>query len=77
MKRIGCAGRCDRCSRLMVMVRLQDPFGETNPRVGWQCLICGKVVDLHSLAHRHELLEREVPRRCPPQEWRRRVVQYG
>jgi len=79
MTRTGCVGRCERCGRPMVMIRLHDWLDEGGPRplVGWRCLVCGKVVDLHSLAHRHELLEREAPRRCPPQERRRRVVQYG
>lgn len=86
MSRIGagtnkksCPGRCERCGRLMVMVRLQDRLEEGGPRhlMGWRCLICGKVVDLHSLGHRHELLEREASRRCPLQEWRGRMAQYG
>ncbi len=74
-----CPGRCDRCGRLMVMVRLQDRLGEegARPLVGWKCLICGKVVDLHSLTHHHELPERETARRWPPREWRGRAVQYG
>jgi RNase P subunit RPR2 len=86
IKRKTCLGRCDRCGRLMVMVRLQDPLGETNPRVGWQCLICGTVVDLRSLVGHsklRELREREAPRHCPRPAWRDgqgrrwRIVQHG
>ncbi len=47
-----CPGRCNRCGPLMVMIRLQDRpnmrwAGRT---VGWHCLICGKVENLHRLA---------------------------
>lgn len=72
-------GRCLRCGCLMVMVRLQDRRiagleGEPQRLVGWQCLICGKVVDLHSLVHRHEQLERDASRRFRQRE---RAVPYG
>jgi hypothetical protein len=49
-------GRCDHCGCLMVLVRLHDDLGNIEPlrRVGWRCLICDKIVDLHSLVNRHE-----------------------
>lgn len=72
-------GRCQRCGCLMVMIRLQDRRlagleGEPHCVRGWQCPICGTVVDLHSLVHRHEQLERDASRRLRQRE---RAVPYG
>ena len=51
-----CPGRCDRCGCLVVLVRLQDQLSEIEPlrRVGWRCLMCDRIVDLHSIVNRRE-----------------------
>jgi hypothetical protein len=60
-KRVG-PGRCDCCGCLMVLVKLRDRLGhiESLPRLGWRCLICNRVVDVHSTLHR-----RARPRATP------------
>jgi hypothetical protein len=63
-KQVG-PGRCDRCGCLMVLVRLHDHLGNSEPlrRVGWRCLICDRIVDLHSIVIRHEPQPYTTPHR--------------
>lgn len=36
---------CLRCHGLMVTIRLEDAGGSTLCFSGWQCLLCGEVID--------------------------------
>jgi hypothetical protein len=50
-KQVG-PGRCERCGYLMVLVRWPDHQAPIEPlrRRGWECLICNRIVDLHSMS---------------------------
>lgn len=43
---------CPRCQGLMVLITLEDAASTTIRFSGWQCLICGDVVDAEILANR-------------------------
>jgi hypothetical protein len=46
---------CLRCHGLMVTVRLEDRGGSSLAFSGWQCLMCGEVIDSVISANRKEL----------------------
>lgn len=48
--------------------------GEPPCSIGWRCLLCDTVVDLHGLTHCHKQLERDESRRL---RLRERVVSHG
>lgn len=43
---------CRRCQGLMVTIRLEDVESSTRCYSGWQCLLCGEVVDSGIKANR-------------------------
>jgi len=43
---------CRRCQGLMVTIRLEDVESSTRCYSGWQCLLCGDVVDSGIKANR-------------------------
>jgi len=43
---------CRRCQGLMVTIRLEDAESSTRCYSGWQCLLCGDVVDSGIKANR-------------------------
>ena len=51
---------CRRCQGLMVAIKLEDTGSSTLCFSGWQCLLCGEIVDLGIKANRKSHLE---PRR--------------
>jgi hypothetical protein len=46
---------CLRCLGLMVTIRLEDAGGSSLRFSGWQCLMCGEVIDSVINANRKEL----------------------
>jgi hypothetical protein len=46
---------CLRCQGLMVSIRLEDAGGSSLRFSGWQCLMCGEVIDSVITANRKEL----------------------
>jgi len=46
---------CLRCHGLMVPIRLEDAGSSTLCFSGWQCLLCGEVIDSVIEANRKEL----------------------
>jgi hypothetical protein len=46
---------CLRCHGLMVTIRLEDVGGSSLRFSGWQCLMCGEVIDSVINANRKEL----------------------
>jgi len=46
---------CLRCHGLMVTIPLEDTGGSSLAFSGWQCLICGEVIDAVINANRKEL----------------------
>ncbi|MBU6435521.1 MAG: hypothetical protein KGS09_18240 [Nitrospirae bacterium] len=46
---------CLRCHGLMVTLRLEDTGGSSLRFSGWQCLMCGEVIDSVITANRKEL----------------------
>jgi hypothetical protein len=54
---------CLRCHGLMVPTKLEDAEGSTRCSSGWQCLLCGEVVDAVIAANRKG---RHEPRRYEP-----------
>jgi hypothetical protein len=46
---------CLRCQGLMVSIRLEDAGSSSLCFSGWQCLICGEVIDSVITANRKEL----------------------
>ncbi len=46
---------CLRCHGLMVTVRLEDMGSSSLCFSGWQCLLCGEVIDSVITANRKEL----------------------
>jgi hypothetical protein len=46
---------CLRCHGLMVTIRLEDAGGSSLRFSGWQCLMCGEVIDSVINANRKEL----------------------
>ena len=47
---------CLRCHGLMVTIRLEDAGSSSLCFSGWQCLVCGEVIDSVINANRKELL---------------------
>ena len=47
--------RCLRCHGLMVTIRLEDAGSSSLSFSGWQCLLCGEVIDSVITANRKEL----------------------
>lgn len=43
---------CRRCQGLMVTIRLEDAESSTRCYSGWQCLLCGEIVDSGIKANR-------------------------
>jgi len=43
---------CLRCHGLMVTIRLEDAGSSSLWYFGWQCLLCGEVIDSVITAHR-------------------------
>jgi len=56
---------CRRCQGLMVTTRLEEAESSTPCFIGWQCLLCGEVVDSGIKANRkgHQELRRDRTRR--------------
>jgi hypothetical protein len=56
---------CRRCHGLMVTIRLEDAESSTRCYSGWQCLMCGEVVDSGIKANRrgHQEPRRDQTRR--------------
>jgi hypothetical protein len=46
---------CLRCHGLMVTIRLEDAGGSSLRFSGWQCLMCGEVIDSVITANRKDL----------------------
>jgi hypothetical protein len=46
---------CLRCHGLMVTLRLEDVASSSLCFSGWQCLMCGEVIDSVIIANRKEL----------------------
>lgn len=46
---------CLRCHGLMVTIRLEDVGSSSLCFSGWQCLMCGEVIDSVITANRNEL----------------------
>ena len=46
---------CLRCQGLMVSIRLEDTGSSSLCFSGWQCLMCGEVIDSVITANRKEL----------------------
>ena len=46
---------CLRCHGLMVSIRLEDAGGSSLRFSGWQCLMCGEVIDSVITANRKDL----------------------
>jgi hypothetical protein len=46
---------CLRCHGLMVTIRLEDTGGSSLSFSGWQCLMCGEVIDSVINTNRKEL----------------------
>ena len=56
---------CLRCHGLMVPIRLEDAGSSTLCVFGWQCLLCGEVIDAGIDANRKGLPVPTASRRGP------------
>lgn len=53
---------CLRCHGLMVTIRLEDAGSSSLCFSGWQCLLCGEVIDSVIKAHRQQQLHGQTRR---------------
>lgn len=67
---------CHRCRGLMVEEERRD-WGEWRGHNGsnlWRCLVCGEVVDLVIIIHRHEMKKARIERQKKPARRETRTI---